>query len=40
MPQGKLFYSFAELADHARFEASKQKGRQPHRLPPRPSSPS
>lgn len=34
MPQEKVFTSFAELADHARFQASKHKGREVHKLPP------
>ena len=28
----KEFHSFAELAEHARFEASKGKNRQPRKL--------
>ncbi len=38
--KGKVFHSFAELADHARFEASKNKGgRKPNKLPPPPKQP-
>lgn len=36
----KEFRSFAELAEHTRFEQSKTKGRQkPHKLPPAPVQP-
>lgn len=35
----KEFHSFAELAEHARFEASKGKNRQPRKLPPPPKQP-
>jgi len=36
----KEFHSFSELAEHARFEASKNKGqRKPQKLPPPPKQP-
>lgn len=38
MPQGKVFHSFAELADDARFQASKKR-RHVEKLPPPPVQP-
>lgn len=40
MAQGKVLHSFAELADHYRFEQSKKRGGgKPSKLPPPPKQP-
>ena len=40
MSKGKTFHSFKELAEHTRFEASKNKGGgKPKQLPPPPKQP-